>query len=87
LSFYCRPYQLNCFLVYYLGAQLVCQCNDFPICPPVGSRLPSYNEVRDTPLSIPGVTPLRSIHVGDQLSRHNIHLQQTSPIPPSSQVI
>ena len=47
---------------------------------------PSYyhhHEIRDTPLSLSCVTPPRSTHIGDQLSRHNIHLQQPSPPPPT----
>ena len=53
---------------------------------PLAMTPPSYyhhHELRDTPLSLPGVTPPRSAHIGDQLSRHNIHLQQPSPPPPA----
>ena len=46
---------------------------------PLSHELPT---VGDTPF---GFTPLRSMHVGDHLSRHNIHLQQPTYSPLAEQ--
>lgn len=41
---------------------------------------PNHGTLSDTPVA-PGITPLRSTRVGDHLSQHNIHIQQSRLSP------
>lgn len=53
-----------------------------PVFPPYSPYTPTPNHgvVSDTPAA-PGITPLKSMRVGDHLSQHNIHIQQSRLSP------